>query len=92
MSPELAGRFLTAVPPGKSPWADFLTVSFMGKIFTRVVVVFLNTFIFYLFIFCFIGSLLLRVGFSSCGKWGLVFVAVCELLTAVASLVAEHGL
>ena len=30
--------------------------------------------------------------FSSCGERGLLFVAVCMLLTAVASLVAEHGL
>ena len=30
--------------------------------------------------------------FSSCGEWGLLFVAVCGFLTAVASLVAEHGL
>ena len=30
--------------------------------------------------------------FSSCGKRGLLFVAVCGLLIAVASLVAEHGL
>ena len=30
--------------------------------------------------------------FSSCGKWRLLFVVVCGLLTAVASLVAEHGL
>ena len=30
--------------------------------------------------------------FSSCGEWGLLFVAVCGLLIAVASLVAEHGL
>ena len=30
--------------------------------------------------------------FSSCGKWGMLFVAVCRLLNAVASLVAEHGL
>ena len=29
--------------------------------------------------------------FSSCGGWGLLFVAVCGLLIAVASLVAEHG-
>ena len=39
------------------------------------------------------GSLLLRTGFlSSCGKRGLLFVAVRGLLIAVASLVAEHGL
>ena len=30
--------------------------------------------------------------FSSCGEQGLLFVAVCRLLSAVASLVAEHGL
>ena len=30
--------------------------------------------------------------FSSCGEQGLLFLAVCGLLIAVASLVAEHGL
>ena len=30
--------------------------------------------------------------FFSCGEQGLLFVAVRELLTAVASLVVEHGL
>ena len=30
--------------------------------------------------------------FSSCGKWGLLFVVVHGLLIAVASFVAEHGL
>ena len=30
--------------------------------------------------------------FSSCGEWGLLFVAVRGLLNAMASLVAEHGL
>ena len=30
--------------------------------------------------------------FSSCGEWGLLFIAVRGLLTEVASLVAEHGL
>ena len=30
--------------------------------------------------------------FCSCGEWGLLFVAVCRLLIAVASLVAERGL
>ena len=28
--------------------------------------------------------------FSSCGEQGLLFVAMCGLLIAVASLVAEH--
>ena len=31
-------------------------------------------------------------GFSSCGKWGLLFIAVCGLLIVAASLVVEHGL
>ena len=30
--------------------------------------------------------------FSSCGEQGLLFIAVCGLLIAVSSLVAEHGL
>ena len=30
--------------------------------------------------------------FTSCGEWGLLLVAVRELLIAVASLAAEHGL
>ena len=30
--------------------------------------------------------------FSSCGEWGLLFVAVHRLLIAVSSLAAEHGL
>ena len=30
--------------------------------------------------------------FFSCAEWGLLFVVVRGLLTAVASLVAEHGL
>ena len=38
-----------------------------------------------------VGSSLLCAGFfSSCGEQGLLFVAVHGLLTAVASLVAEH--
>ena len=48
--------------------------------------------LFYLFIFGCIGSLLMHMALSSCGKWGLLFVAVCGLLIAVASLVAEHRL
>ena len=31
-------------------------------------------------------------GFSSCGKWWLLFIAVHRLLIVVASLFAEHGL
>ena len=48
-----------------------------------------------LFIYLFMAVLGLRFcvrAFSSCGKRGLLFVAVCGLLIAVASLVAKHGL
>ena len=45
--------------------------------------------------YLFLAALGLRCcvrAFSSCGEHGLLFVAVHGLLTAVASLVAEHGL
>ena len=47
---------------------------------------------FYLFIFGCVGSSLCVRAFSSCGKQGLLFIAVHGLLIAVASLVAEHRL
>ena len=46
-------------------------------------------------IFFFLAALCLRCctrAFSSCSKWGLLFVVVRSLFIAVASLVAEHGL
>ena len=51
---------------------------------------------FYLFIYLlFLAALGLCCcvqAFSSCSEWELVFIVVCRLLTAVASLVVEHGL
>ena len=47
------------------------------------------------FIYLFLAVLGLRCyawAFSSCGEWGLLFVAVHGLLIGVASLVAERGL
>ena len=48
------------------------------------------------FIYLFLAVLGLRccaqAFLSSCGERGLLFVVVCRLLIAVASLVAEHGL
>ena len=47
------------------------------------------------FIYLFLAALGLHCcarAFSSCGELGLLFVAVRGILTAVASLVAEHGL
>ena len=62
----------------------------------RVVIklIFLNQFS-YLVIYLFLAALGLRCwmqAFSSCSEWGLLFVAVRELLIVVASLVSEHGL
>ena len=53
-------------------------------------------FIFYFFIlfYLFLAALGLRCrmqAFSNCGEQGLLFIALCRLLTAVVSLVAEHG-
>ena len=48
--------------------------------------------LFYLFIYGCIGSSLLRAAFASCSERVLLFVVVHGLLTAVASLVAEHRL
>ena len=48
-----------------------------------------------LFIYIFLAVLGLCFcvrAFSSCGKWGLFFIAVHRLLIAVASLVGEHGI
>ena len=59
---------------------------------------FLHSFVFFLiklFIYLFLAALGHRCcsrAFSSCGERGLLFLAVRGLLTAVASLVAEHGL
>ena len=52
-------------------------------------------FFFNKFIYLFLAALGLRCcarAFSSCGKWGLLFVAVHGLLIEVASPVEEHGL
>ena len=48
-----------------------------------------------LFIYLFVAVLGLRFcarAFSSCGKWGPLFIAVRGPLTIAASLVAEHRL
>ena len=47
----------------------------------------------YVFIFLAVLGLHYCVwAFSSCGEWGLLSVAVCVLLIAMDSLVAEHRL
>ena len=60
--------------------------------FILEILFFLN---FYLFIYLSMAALGLRFcarAFSSCGKWGPLFIAVCGLLIIVASLVVEHRL
>ena len=69
VSPALAGRFLTTVPPGKP--LPFFKLTLFFKNF--------NT-----FIYLFLAALGLRCcvrAFSSCGERGLLFLAVCRLLT-----------
>ena len=54
-----------------------------------------STFLKNLFVYLFLAASCLCCcawAFSSCSQWGLLFVAVCGLLIAVASLVAEHRL
>ena len=55
----------------------------------------INSYFIYLFIYLFLAVLGLRFcarAFSSCGKRGLLFIAMRGPLTAAASLVAEHRL
>ena len=59
---------------------------FFLEFFFVVVVVVLNLFLAALGLRC------CTQAFSSCGEWGLLFIAVRRLLIAVASLVAEHRL
>ena len=66
---------------------EMICLSFKDKMVSLPVFLFL-----YSFIFGCAGSSLLHRLFSSCSEWGLLFVEVCGLLIAVASLVADHGL
>ena len=52
----------------------------------------INLFILFYLLLAVLGLRCCAQAFSSCGEWGLLFVAVRGLLIAVASLVAEHGL
>ena len=54
---------------------------------------FINFFLIFIYLFlAVLGLLCCTWAFSSFGERGLLFVAVCGFLIAVASLVAEHGL
>ena len=63
--------------------------------FKTCLLLFFNLFknIYFIYLFLAVLGLCCCVwAFSSCGERGLLFVVVCGLLTAVASLVVEHGL
>ena len=53
---------------------------------------FFNKFIYFILFLAALGLHCCMRAFSSCGEWGLLFVAMRGLLIAVASLAAEHGL
>ena len=53
---------------------------------------FLYKFIYFIYLFLVVlGFHCCTQAFSSCSKWGLLFIAVRVFLIAVASLVVEHG-
>ena len=52
----------------------------------------INVFLFFGFFLAVLGLRCCTWAFSSCSKWGLLFVAVLGLLIEVASVVVEHGL
>ena len=63
----------------------------MGGVQTLYIYFFFFKIFIYLFL-AVLGLCFCARAFSSCGERGLLFVVVHELLIAVASLVAEHGL
>ena len=70
-----------------------LPVAYLESMLPKFVFIFYYYYFFNVYLF--LAALGLRCcvrAFSSCGKRGLLFVAVHGLLIAVASLVAEHGL
>ena len=79
----------------------FVWLTSLSMIISRSIHVAANdviSFFFYqfsLFLFIFLAALGLCCcvpASSSCGERGLLFIAVCGLLIAVASLLVEHGL
>ena len=76
-----------------------LSVIYCWVITTRSKTLWLKTVIFfffykfiYLFIFAVLGLRFCARAFSSCGKRGPLFIAVCETLTIAASVVVENRL
>ena len=57
-----------------------------------LLIIFFNKVILFILFLAALGLRCCVRAFSSCGEWGLLFVALRGLLIVVASLVAEHGL
>ena len=86
-------QFITPPPPPLSPLGVHMFVLYICVSISALHG--LPILFIYLFIYLFLAALGLRCcawAFSSCGEQGLLSLAVCGLLIAVASLVAEHGL
>ena len=69
----------------KSFWVYLTSIILSSRSFLK----FIHSFI---LIFGFIGTSCCVQAFSSCSKWGLLFLAVSGILIVVASLVEEHRL
>ena len=85
------GEFLFTLSTNIFLFFCFVLFCFFQKVF---IYLFIHSFI-YLFIYLFMAVLGLRFcarAFSSCGKWGPLFIAVHGPLTIAASLAAEHRL
>ena len=85
----MRGLSLVVVSGGYSP-LRCLGFSFLLKIF-----IFIYLFNNFIYLFVYLAALGLHCcvrALSICSEWGLLFIAVCGLLIAVASLVVEHGL
>ena len=89
---DLPGPGIESVFPALA--SGFLTTELPGKSLIFFLILFCIFFYKYFFFF-FLAALGLHCcvrAFSSCGEQGLLFIVVCGLLTAVASLVVEHRL
>ena len=73
---------------------DIYYFNFINKVYSNIKYYYYY-YLKYLFIYLFLAVLGLRFcarAFSSCGKRGPLFIAVCGALTVAASLVVEHRL
>ena len=96
---RLGLEFTPSAPPAGSPacWLHILGLLNLHNQVSKFCPFFvcLNFGFIYLFIYSFmavLGLCFCARAFSSCGKWGPLFIAVCGPLTIAASPVAEHRL